>query len=110
MYSNYEIGMILHKANTIDDFLLLQIEILENVDSYLQQFTVDYFNFIGIYCTKVIPQLIEKSNSSLEKLACFHFFTTLFCDFNRFYKNGGAVYFKNSVNSIEDRLKLTVNI
>ena len=58
---------------------------------------------------EAIPQLIEKKNPSLEKLACFHFFTTLFCDFNRFYKNGGASYFKMSAATIEDRLQNTVN-
>ena len=109
MYTNYEIGKILHKATTIEDFLCIQIELLENVDCYLQQFTADYFNFIGRYCMEAIPQLIEKKNPSLEKLACFHFFTTLFCDFNRFYKNGGASYFKMSVATIEDRLQNTVN-
>lgn len=110
MYTNFEIGTLLHKANTIEDFLFIQIELLENVDCYLQQFSADYFNFIGKYCMEAIPQLLKKSNPNLEKLACFHFFTTLFCDFNRFYKNGGASYFKLSVATIEEKLKSKVDI
>lgn len=109
MYTNHEIGKILHKAATIEDFLSIQIEILENVDSYLKQFTPDYFNFIGVFCTEAIPKLIEKLVYEIDKLASFHFLTMLFCDFERFYKNGGALYFKNSVASIEDKLKNAVN-
>ncbi|NHN25189.1 hypothetical protein FIA58_005805 [Flavobacterium jejuense] len=108
MYTNHEIGKILHKAETIDDFLSIQIELLENVEGYLQQFTADYFNFIGVYCMEAIPRLIEKLGNQIDKLACFHFLTTLFYDFKRFYKEGGATYFKTSVASIEDKLKSIV--
>lgn len=104
MYTNQEIGRILHKATTIDDFLSIQIELLENVDSYLKQFTPDYFNFIGVFCTEAIPKLLQKPVGEMEKLASFHFLTMLFCDFEQFYKHGGALYFKNTAASIEDKL------
>lgn len=108
MYTNHEIGRILHEAKTIDDFLKIQIEILENVDSYLQQLTPNYFNFIGVVCTEAIPQVLQELVVDMEKLASFHFLTMLCCDFQQFYKNGGALYFKNSVASIEDKLRNTI--
>ncbi|VXB56715.1 conserved hypothetical protein [Flavobacterium sp. 9AF] len=108
MYTNHEIGEILHRAKTIEDFLFIQIEILENIDCYLKQFKIDYFNFIGAYCMKAIPHLLLQIGENLNKLACFHFLTTLFFDFERFYKIGGACYFKISVASIEDKLKSTI--
>lgn len=110
MYTNHEIGKILHEAKSIDDFLNIQIEILENVDGYLHQFTPDYFTFIGVFCTEAIPKLLQRLTDGMEKLAAFHFLTMLFCDFDRFYKNGGALYFKNSVASMEDKLRNTIKI
>ncbi len=108
MYTNHEIGKILHEATTIDDFLHIQIEILENVEGYLKQFTSDYFNFIGVFCMEAVPKLLLEMIDQMEKLASFHFLTMLFYDFEMFYKNGGALYFKNSVASIEEKLSNTV--
>ncbi|WP_130735448.1 hypothetical protein [Flavobacterium sp. J27] len=108
MYTNHEIGKILHGANTIEDFLFIQIEILENIDCYLKQFKKEYFGFIGRFCMEAIPKLIENVEHNLNQLACFHFLTTLFFDFERFYKIGGSHYFKMSVASIEDKLKNSV--
>ena len=110
MYTKNEIGMLLHRAVTIDDFLSIQTEILENVDHYLKEFPVDYFYFIGVYSIEAIPRLIEHLGNQMEKLACFHFFTTLFHDFERFYNIGGALYFKNSVRSMEDKFRNTANL
>ncbi|WP_445711747.1 hypothetical protein [Flavobacterium sp.] len=109
MYTNHEIGKILDRASNIDDFLYIQIELLENVEGYLKQFTSDYFNFIGEFCMKSVPILIEKVADQMDKLASFHFMTMLFYDFEKFYKNGGAIYFKNSVASIEEKLRKAVN-
>lgn len=108
MYSTHEIGKILDRASSIDDFLSIQIEILENVEGYLKQFTSDYFNFIGEFCMKAVPALIKEVVNQMDKLASFHFMTMLFFDFEKFYKNGGAIYFKNSVATIEEKLKKTV--
>ena len=109
MYTTKEIGKILHDANTVDDFLKIQIEILENVDTYLKQFPPSYFNFIGIFCMDAVPKLVSQKIVEMKKLASFHFLTMLFCDFELFYENGGALYFKNSVASIEDKLRNTIN-
>ena len=108
MYTNTEIGKILHGGKSIDDFLIIQIEILENVDRYLQQFSSDYFNFIGVYCMESVPKLLDQVVVEMDKLASFHFLTMLFYDFDLFYENGGALYFKNSVASIEDKLRNTI--
>lgn len=109
MYTKNEIGVLLHKSETIDDFLIIQTEILENVDYYLEQFSVDYFYFIGVYAIEAITRLLEKLGNQMQKLACFHFFTTLFHDFERFYNIGGALYFKNSVLSMEDKFRNTAS-
>lgn len=104
MYTNNEIGRILHNATTLDEFINLQIEILENADEYLKQIPVQYFNFIGVYCIESVPRLIDETKVGMDELASFHFFSMLFYDFETFYKIGGAAYFKNSVCSIECKL------